>query len=193
MTIESSAPAGATPAAAPEPSGRAHLLRGLCAGAVLLPGDPGYDEARMPWNVAVDQRPAAVAYPATADEVGEIVRAAAASGLKVAPQGTGHNAGPLGPLDDVVLLRTSGMTAVTIDPERRIARAEAGALWQDVVEAAAPYGLAAAAATSASSPRSSSGSSRSRRPTPGCCSGTRSTPRRCCAPGPRGPRPRLTA
>src|SRR4029079_10988916 len=75
--------------------------------------------------------------------VAECGRAAAASGLKVAPQGTGHNAGPLGPLDDVVLLRTSGMTAVTIDPERRIARAEAGALWQDVVEAAAPYGLAA--------------------------------------------------
>jgi len=143
MTIESSATAGSADHARPEPSGRAHLLRGLCAGAVHLPGDPGYDEARMPWNVAVDQRPAAVAYPATADEVSEIVRAAAASGLKVAPQGTGHNAGPLGRLDDVVLLRTSGMTAVTIDPERRVARAEAGALWQDVVEAAAPYGLAA--------------------------------------------------
>ena len=143
MTIESSAPAGATPAAPQEPSGRAHLLRGLCAGAVHLPGDAAYDEARVPWNVAVEQRPAAVAYPGSADEVSDIVRAAAASGLKVAPQGTGHNAGPLGNLDDVVLLRTSGMTGVTIDPERKVARAEAGALWLDVVEAAAPYGLAA--------------------------------------------------
>jgi FAD/FMN-containing dehydrogenase len=148
MTIESSAPAGAAsaatpPAATPEPIGRAHLLRGLCAGAVHLPGDAAYDEARMPWNVAVDQRPAAVAYPVCADEVSDIVRAAAASGLKVAPQGTGHNAGPLGNLDDVVLLRTSGMTGVTIDPERKVVRVEAGALWLDVVEAAAPYGLAA--------------------------------------------------
>ena len=126
-----------------EPTGRAHLLRGLCAGAVHLPGDPGYDEARMPWNVTVDQRPAAVAYPASADEVSEIVVAAAAAGLKVAPQGTGHNAGPLGPLDDVVLLRTSAMTKVTVDAGTRTARAEAGALWQDVVEAATPYGLAA--------------------------------------------------
>jgi FAD/FMN-containing dehydrogenase len=159
MTIESSAPAGvpaAVPAAGPSSaahpsaveappvaSGRAHLLRGLCAGAVHLPGDPGYDEARMPWNVAVDQRPAAVAYPATADEVGEVVVAAASAGLRVAPQGTGHNAAPLGRLDDVVLLRTSALTGVEVDVERRIARVGAGVLWLDVVEAVAPHGLAA--------------------------------------------------
>jgi len=138
MTIEFETSSAASPA-----SGKAHLMRGLCAGAVHLPGDPGYDEARMPWNVAFDQRPAAVAYPACADEVAEIVRAAATAGLKVAPQGTGHNAGPLGPLDDVVLLRTSAMTRVEIDPVAKVARVEAGALWVDVVEAAAPYGLAA--------------------------------------------------
>ncbi|MET7396093.1 FAD-binding protein [Dactylosporangium sp. NPDC005572] len=121
----------------------ASSLRGLCGGAVHLPGDPGYDTARVPWNVAVDQRPAAVAYPADVVEVVEVVRAAAAAGLRVAPQGTGHNAGPLGPLDDVVLLRTSAMTGVAVDPGRRIARAEAGALWVDVVEQAATHGLAA--------------------------------------------------
>ncbi len=121
---------------------RAASLRGLCAGAIHLPGDPGYDEARMPWNVAVDQRPAAVAYPGNAAEVSAVVRAAAEAGLRVAPQGTGHNAGPLGSLDDVVLLRTSAMTAVTIDADRRIARVEAGALWLDAVEPAAQAGLA---------------------------------------------------
>jgi len=122
---------------------RAATLRGLCAGAIHLPGDPGYDEARMPWNVAVDQRPAAVAYPGNADEVSAVVRAAAAAGLRVAPQGTGHNAGPLGDLADVVLLRTSAMTGVTIDAERQVARVEAGALWLDAVEPAAAAGLAA--------------------------------------------------
>ena len=108
----SAATAGPTPTYT-----RATRLRGLCGGAVHLPGDPGYDAARMPWNVAVDQRPAAVAYPANADEVAEVVRAAAAAGLRVAPQGTGHNAGPLGDLDDAVLLRTSAMTGV--DDRRR--------------------------------------------------------------------------
>ena len=95
MTIES---APEPIAAAPLPTPSAHALRGLCGGAVHLPGDPGYDAARMPWNVAIDQRPAAVAYPANADEVSEVVRVAANAGLRVAPQSTGHNAGPLGDL-----------------------------------------------------------------------------------------------
>jgi FAD/FMN-containing dehydrogenase len=118
-------------------------LRALCGGAVHLPGDPGYDSARVPWNVAVDQRPAAVVYPANADEVAAVVRAARTAGLRVAAQGTGHNAGPLGSLEDVVLVRTSAMTAVTVDPEARTARAEAGVLWDDVVQAVAAHGLMA--------------------------------------------------
>ena len=83
----------------------AESLRGLCDGAVHLPGDPGYDAARLPWNVALDQRPAAVALPRTVAEVRQVVRAAAAAGLRVAPQSTGHNAGPLVAqgLDDVVV------------------------------------------------------------------------------------------
>jgi FAD/FMN-containing dehydrogenase len=122
----------------------APALRESCGGAVHLPGDPGYDTARMPWNVAVDQRPAAVAYPADASEVAGVVRAASSAGLRVAPQGTGHNAGPLAArLDDVVLLRTAAMTGVSIDANARIARVNAGALWLDGVEAAAPHGLAA--------------------------------------------------
>ena len=40
---------------------RSASLRGVCSGAVHLPGDPDYDAARLPWNVALDQRPAAVA------------------------------------------------------------------------------------------------------------------------------------
>ncbi len=121
----------------------AEVLRGLCGGAVHLPGDPGYDAARMPWNVAVDQRPAAVAYPADATEVLEVVQAAVAAGLRVAAQGTGHNAGPLRELSDTVLVRTSGMREVTVDVDGRTARTGAGALWIDVVEAVAPHGLAA--------------------------------------------------
>src|SRR5262245_12953184 len=110
---------------------RADSLRGLLDGAVHLPGDPGYDAVRQPWAAAVDQRPAAVAYPTSVAEVQQVVRAAAAADLRIAPQSTGHNAGPLAAqgLEDVVLVRTSAMTGVTIDPVRRIARVEGGALW----------------------------------------------------------------
>ncbi len=118
-------------------------LRGLCGGAVALPTDDGYDAARQAFNLAVDQRPAAVAYPCNAREVAAVVDFARRRGLRVAPQATGHNAGPLGSLESTILLKTSGMHGVTIDPERRIARAEAGVLWEDVVDAAAPHGLVA--------------------------------------------------
>ena len=138
MTVETTL----DPTRTPRP---AAALRGLCGGAVHLPGDAGYDSARMPWNVAVDQRPAAVALPRNVDDVRDVVRAASAAGLRVAPQSTGHGAGPLaeGRLDDVVIVRTSGMAAVSVDPVARVARAEGGALWQDVVAAVAPHGLAA--------------------------------------------------
>ncbi|MDF2145493.1 FAD-binding oxidoreductase [Knoellia sp. p5-6-4] len=129
----------------PAPSLRAEALRGLCGGAVHLPGDPGYEMARMPWNVAVDQRPAAVAFPRSATEAAELVVCAARAGLRVAPQSTGHAAGPLaeGSLEDVVIARTSEMTEVTVDPSAQTVRVGGGVLWQQVVEAAAPHGLAA--------------------------------------------------
>lgn len=139
MTTSSSPPS--PPSAAPE---QLEHLRSLCGGAVHLPGDPLYDEARVPWNLHVDARPAAVAYPAFPDEVAAVLRGAAAAGLKVAPQGTGHGAPPLaGRLGDAVLLRTSAMTELAIDAERRTARVGAGVLWGDVIHRAWEAGLAA--------------------------------------------------
>ena len=122
----------------------AEVLRGLCGGAVHLPGDGAFDEVRVPWNLQVDARPAAVAYPAFPSEVADVVRAAASVGLKVAPQGTGHGAPPLaGRLEDAVLLRTSAMTELHIDTERRTARVGAGVRWGDVVDRAGSAQLAA--------------------------------------------------
>lgn len=76
------------------------------AGSVVWPGDEGWDEARLAWNLAVDQQPAAVAFPESADDVVELVRYAAANGLRVAAQGTGHGATPLGDLADTILVKT---------------------------------------------------------------------------------------
>lgn len=114
-------------------------------GRLSRPCDPDWDAARRAWNLAVDQRPAAVATVASARDVQIVVRAASELGLRVAPQSTGHNAAPLGPLADTVLLRLSGLREVTIDPVRRVARVEGGAIWGDVTPAAAQHGLAALA------------------------------------------------
>ena len=123
---------------------RATSLSGLCDGAVHLPGDAAYETARLPWNVAVDQRPAAVALPSTVAHVQQVVRYASDAGLRIAPQTTGHNAGPLVAQGlDVVVVRTERLRQVTIDPVRRIARAEGGAVWLDAIEPAADHRLAA--------------------------------------------------
>ena len=123
-------------------------LRDLLDGDVVAPGEYAWDEVRLAWNLTVDQRPAAVALPESAEDVAAIVAFARASGLRVAPQGTGHGAAAMGSLDDTILLKTERMRGVTIDAENRIARAEAGVIWIDVVEAAAEHGLAALAGSS---------------------------------------------
>jgi len=110
--------------------------------AILTADDPGWDDARRAWNLAVDQHPAAVTVPRTARDVVAAVNFARDNGLRVAAQGTGHNAGPLGPLADTVLIRTYAMRGITIDPIGRIARVQAGARWQDVADAAGEHGLA---------------------------------------------------
>ena len=125
-------------------------LREALEGEVVAPSDgaAAWDDARQAWNLAVDQRPAAVALPRSAADVVAIVRFAREQGLRVAPQGTGHGAAALGDLEDTILLKTSLLRGVAIDPERRIARVEAGAIWIEVVEAAAAHGLAALAGSS---------------------------------------------
>lgn len=131
------------------PSADVEALRSRLHGEVLSPEDPGYDEARKPWNRAVEQRPAAVAFPRTDADVATIVRFAREHGLEVAPQATGHGAGATGPLDHTILVSTKHMRGVRIDPMTQIARVRAGNTWADVIGPAAQYGLAALAGSSA--------------------------------------------
>jgi len=125
-------------------------LRAAIAGQVFVPGEAGYDQARQGWNLAVDTRPAVVVEAGSAADVAQAVRYARAHGMRIAPQGTGHGAEPLEPLDGAMLLRTTRMRKVRIDPATRTARAEAGAVWQDVAVPAGQHGLAALAGSSPS-------------------------------------------
>jgi FAD/FMN-containing dehydrogenase len=118
-------------------------------GKVILPEDAGFDAARQAWNLAVDQRPSMVVFPETAADVAAAVRLARELEQRIAPQGTGHNAEPLGSLENTILLKTERMRAVTIDPAARCARVEAGVLAGQLAESAARHGLAAVTGTSA--------------------------------------------
>jgi FAD/FMN-containing dehydrogenase len=123
-------------------------LRTAVTGDVFARGDHGYDEARRAWNLATDERPAVVVVAESAADVVQAVRFARSRGMRIAPQGTGHGSEPLEPLEGAMLLRTVRMRGVRIDPAARTARAEAGAVWQDVTVPAGQHGLAALAGSS---------------------------------------------
>jgi FAD/FMN-containing dehydrogenase len=117
-------------------------------GPVYLPGDQAYKAARATWNGALDQRPALVAEALGARDVQAAVVAAREHGLPFAVQATGH--GTREACDGGLLLKTSLMAEVLVDPDRRIARVGPGATVGDVVAAAAPFGLSPVAGSHAS-------------------------------------------
>jgi hypothetical protein len=111
------------------------------AGRVATPSDPDWDEARLAWNLAADQRPAAVAFVESAEDIAATVRFAVEHDLRVAGQGTGHGAAPLGPLEEAILVKTERMRGIEVDPDAQTARVEAGVLSLELGEAAGAHGL----------------------------------------------------
>jgi len=130
------------------PGEHLQALRARLRGDVLLPGDAGWDAARQAWQVLVDQHPAAVVVAADADDVAATVRAARQLGLCVVPQSTGHAAGTVETPADSILLRTTRMDDIEIDPGTGRARVGAGASLGAVAAAAAEHGLAVMAGMS---------------------------------------------
>jgi FAD/FMN-containing dehydrogenase len=123
----------------------------LSGGTELVkPGEERWDSARAAWNLAIDQRPAMVARPGSAEEVAAVVKFARENGLRVAVQAEGHGAGALaGVGEDTLLLRTGRMIGTEVDVENRRARVGAAAKWRDVAELASPRGLAGLSGSSA--------------------------------------------
>lgn len=118
-------------------------VREQLEGELLAPGDAGWDDARQGFNLAIDPQPALISVPRSEADVEATVRFARESGLRVAAQGTAHNAGPLGSLSDSVLLRTTAMRGVELGVAAKTAKALAGAVWRDLVPQASDHGLAA--------------------------------------------------
>jgi FAD/FMN-containing dehydrogenase len=111
-------------------------------GRVIVPSDPDWATARHSFNVALDLQPTAVAFPLDEPDVVTVVNYARERGLRIAPQATGHNPGPLGSLDDTILVDVSEMQEVSIDPGAQRVRVGAGVKWDRVAPQLSEYGLA---------------------------------------------------
>src|SRR3954470_13301018 len=148
MTIAPAAPASQTsalptlPSLSTRPLGTDSVfaLRSQVAGPVHVPGDSSYDAEISPWIANTVHSPDVVVGATCAEDVEAAVQFAIQYGLSVSVQATGHGATTA--IHGGVLISTSRMTEVYVDPDRRVARIAAGAKWAAVVAAAAPYGLA---------------------------------------------------
>jgi hypothetical protein len=110
---------------------------------LITPDCADYDDARRAWNLAVDQRPAAICIARSVKDVQAAIAHAREQGLRVAAQTTGHLSQALPSLHDALLLKLALHDGeVAVDPVARTARIQAGARWGDVVDAVAPHGLA---------------------------------------------------
>jgi FAD/FMN-containing dehydrogenase len=112
------------------------------SGEVVSPGDPGYDEARRVWNAMIDKRPGLIARPREAAGVAAAVDFAREHGLPVAVRCGGHSVAGKSACDDGLLIDLSLMKGVSVDSERRIARANAGVLWGEYDKETQAFGLA---------------------------------------------------
>ena len=122
-------------------------LRPHFRGALMLPGDEGYEQARRTWNGAVDRRPRLIARCAGADDVQRAVRFAREHDLPITVRGGGHSVMGHAVADDAVMIDLSLMKAVTVDPAARTARAAGGLLWSELDLATQRHGLATTGGT----------------------------------------------
>lgn len=111
-------------------------------GALLRPGEAGYDEARKVWNGSIDKRPALIARCVGVSDVMNCVNFARANDVLVAVRGGGHNIGGNAVCDDGLMIDLSRLKGLRVEPARRTARAEPGLTWGEFDRETQAFGLA---------------------------------------------------
>jgi FAD/FMN-containing dehydrogenase len=111
-------------------------------GRQIAADDAEYDTARALWNGGIDRHPRLIARCDGTADVIAAVRFAREQDLEIAIRGGGHNVAGTAVCDDGLVIDLSAMRAVSVDPDRRVAHVQGGALWGDVDNAAQAHGLA---------------------------------------------------
>jgi len=112
------------------------------AGTVIRPEDAAYETARRVHNLGTDRHPSLIVRAASAADVSRTVVFARDAGLELAVRGGSHSLAGHGTSEGGVVLDLSAMKGLHIDPERRLAWAQAGLTAGEYTAAAAAHGLA---------------------------------------------------
>ena len=111
-------------------------LRASLSGALLGPGEDGYESARRVWNGMIDKHPALIARCANTADVVHAVTFARERELLLAVRGGGHSFPGYSTCDGGLVIDLSSMRTVEVATDTRIVRAAGGA-WGAHVDAAA--------------------------------------------------------
>jgi FAD/FMN-containing dehydrogenase len=111
-------------------------------GQVIMPESPDYDSSRLVFNRAFDRHPALIVRCVDSNDIAHVLEFAQKKNLPLAVRGGGHNRAGFSVCDDGVVIDLSGMNRVEVDADKRVARAEAGALVRDLDRATQRVGLA---------------------------------------------------
>ncbi|WP_037366542.1 FAD-binding oxidoreductase [Nakamurella lactea] len=111
-------------------------------GTAITPGDDSYDPDRAIWNGAHDRHPALIARCAGVADVIRTVDLARSEGLPLAVRGGGHSIPGFSTVDGGIVLDLSPMRGIQVDPDRRVAIAQAGCTWKDLDAESQQFALA---------------------------------------------------
>jgi FAD binding domain len=117
-------------------------LEGTLRGQLVRPSDPDYDQARAVWNATHDRHPALVIRCAGTADVVRAVEFARSEGLEVAVRGGAHSVAGFSTCDGGVVIDTSPMKGIRVDPASRRAVAQAGLTWSELDHETQAFGLA---------------------------------------------------
>lgn len=120
-------------------------LKSVFRGYLITPDDSHYDYARKIWNGMFDKHPALIAQCICTADVIQAVNFARDHNLLVAVKGGGHNSAGKATCDDGIVIDLSSMRRVYVDPKKKTARVDGGALLGDVDSETQLYGLAVSA------------------------------------------------
>src|SRR5690242_4077006 len=117
-------------------------FRASFSGALIAPGDDGYEEARRVHNGLIDRRPALIARCQNATDIADALRLARQGGLEVSVRGGGHNVAGRAVVDGALMIDLSPMKGIYVDRDGQRLRAQGGVLWRELNREAATHGLA---------------------------------------------------
>jgi FAD/FMN-containing dehydrogenase len=117
-------------------------MRATFGGALLIPGDGGYDVARRVHNGLIDKRPGLIARCRTTADVVDALNFARELGAEISVRGGGHNVAGTAVTDGGVMIDLATMKGIHVDPTTRTARAQAGVTWAEFDRTTALFGLA---------------------------------------------------